>query len=241
MSMAIVLESAARQGDLQDHWARESLKTIVLRNAPRILMPPGRATAVRTSLSHVVTLRGLSYRLILADEDAKLPVNTVRRMLDPETAARIVESACSGTRLRKGEDRQAPFGAWEEALKFNEGMPGPEILAAATGNVTLWGSGRINVNRARSEVVAALMTEAFSSQTADRLLEIIGRGRVSSLQDLASKLALNMEQRQKLERLAGATSDAYSLWILPTRGRNVELQVVERMSQQHGGTVSFHW
>lgn len=240
-SMVVVLENAARQDDLQQCWARESLKSVVLRNAPRILMPPGQATEVPTSLSHVVTLGGTAYHVIVADEDAKLPVNTVRRMLDPEAAARVVESACTGAQLREHDDRQASIGSWEEALKFNQGTPGPVVLADATSKVTLWGSGRINVNRARPEVVAAAMTDVFGSQIADGLLGIIGRGRVRSVEDLATQLALNLEQRLKMEQLVGTSSDAYSLWILPAGGSKADLHVVERLSQQQGGTASFLW
>jgi type II secretory pathway component PulK len=240
-SMAVVLEIAARQDDLQERWARESLKSVVLRNAPRILMPPGRATEVRTSLSHAVTLGGRSYRLIVADEDAKLPLNTALRMLDHETASRLVERTCSGARLRDQGDRLTPLGAWKEALDFRRDTPGPERLAAVTGHVTLWSSGRINVNRARPEVVATLMSEVFGSTTADRLLEIVGRGRVASVQDLGTQLALNLEQRQKLERLVGTSSDAYSLWILPVSGRKAELHIAEWLSQRQAGIVSLVW
>jgi hypothetical protein len=239
-SLAASLEAAARQRALQQHWARESLKSVVLLNAPRVLMPPGRARDVRTSLEHSVMIGGARYRLLLADEDVKVPLNTLDRLVDPETVAKIV-SKLQGTRLQDRGRREGATGSWEHLLALTDVEREPSTIASRTRQITLWGSGRVNVNRCRPEVVMDLVGEVLGPQVAGQVGEILERGRIASVFDLAERLALNLEQRQKLGELVGTSSDSYSLWILPAGQTGGELYVAERLSQQQGEVVSFSW
>lgn len=257
-SLRLVLDAQAGRRRLQARWAVTSLREGVLPRASELLdraadgidsagegneRPPAR-------LAGSVELDGVRYDLLLADDQAKINLNVLLRERDRDAVGRLVRARRTGrappVRLRPLEaPRQATglpaFGSWGQvfALERVPAAEAAERLAASTGELTCWGTGRLNLRRASDEAVECVAGLAVNRRTAARLNELRRKFPEESPASLVNRLALRRERREQLLDLLADRSGCYSLWI---RGGGGSQFAVVESGPGGGATLStFRW
>jgi hypothetical protein len=111
------------------------------------------------------------------------------------------------------------FRSWGEVFDLVQvaQMTGEDRqIAKMTRNLSLLGSGQLNVFRASDETVLAVCQAAVSKALANRVLSEIRGTSIRETNLLLVRTVKNEEDRQKLLALLGSTSRSFSIWIETT-------------------------
>ncbi len=233
---------AAAQSDLQRRWGMLSCERTYLPLAKDLLegeaakLPAqGRVWPLPSSVSAEFDLGELHFSVLLADEDAKANLNTIARSSPdgPRTVASLVEEAAAGIdglavnlqtlpieNTAPGKSSNQVRGilrSWGQVFEPSK-MVRPGDYAArvrdASRNITCWGSGRLNLQRASDEAIRLVCSNQITPDLVNKLIAHRHEPGITGLAALLDSLALRKTDRAILERLLTDRSSRYSLWIL---------------------------
>jgi len=175
------------------------------------------------------------FEMLLADENAKLNLNTIYHHDGPASAARLLPrlTAASGqlplrplplvtsvgrNRARETDPRDLPpaFQSWGQVFDLTGLNPmgdARDRLPELTRRVTLWGNGRLNLRRAADTAAEPVLDLALSGSQTRQLLEKYRLGRETPIAYLLQQLQLPEEGGSRLEKLLTAQSECFSLWV----------------------------
>jgi len=108
------------------------------------------------------------------------------------------------------------FATWGEVFDFNRvnDLSGDlRHIAAATREVTLWGSGRLNVWRASDDAIVAVCREVVQDGLAKRIQQRIRSTSLSQIDLVLRQTVSNEQDRRRLADLLADDSRCSSLWI----------------------------
>ncbi len=223
-------QSLGRLKSLQSRWGRISCqkailprasKTFELLEANQTINSTNRRQPAPAVLSESIRLGDQTFTLILADENAKLNLNTqlnarrknaageaLRRLLKPNyfLCAKNLSSVQTTASL-------ASWGEVFELTKLRELDGSSRGLAEATRQITLWGTGKLNIRRAPDSVIEAACKSVVTDGLARRVVERIGESNTLESKLVLQQTIQNIEDQALLSELLGDGSTAFSLWI----------------------------
>jgi hypothetical protein len=250
LSLRRGLEAADAERSLQQRWGAVSLERAMLGRAAEIFgqqqawaaeVSPGRppATTIRAALS----LRGVTFDLLLADEDAKLNLNAMYHHAGPEQTvaaiARVLGSQPPSLRLlpaveplsipREGRqlrqdaaddqereplpDALRSWGEVFDLAALEVGSGGDAALPNLTTGITCWGNGQLNLRRASDQAILAVASSVVQDGGARRLLQKFRDHPTSSLPELLQTEVSSQRDRDRLRDLLSESSTNFSIWI----------------------------
>jgi hypothetical protein len=263
---------ATAQTDLQRRWGVVSCERTYLSLAKDLLeaeaakLPAnGQTWPLPASVAAEFDLGELHFSILLADEDAKANLNAMARGNPdgPRAVASLVEQLVAGVdglavHVEPPPTQSAPSQAtvgshqsaatlrsWGQIFEPTEvACPGEFAarLRHATRNITCWGSGRLNIQRASDEAIRFVCENEIGPDILGKLLARRHESGATGLEPLLDQLALRKTDRLTLERLLTDRSSRYSLWILVRSPRRswATLAIGDGSSSQ-GGRETFTW
>ncbi len=213
--------------DLQSRWGRISCQRVILPSAAELFtaLASGQTQAKQANRARYSTLReslelgGQSFEFILADECAKLNLNAVVLVAGDakfQSAMRGLLPPQVYLCMRPAEAGQ-PRGqadSWGEIFDLkmlSDNAGGSRALAEASREITLWGSGRLNVHMASDSVLEWLCKSVVTDGLARRIVQRRNESQLSA-QLLVQQTVLNQDDAERLGMLLSDGSTTYSLW-----------------------------
>jgi hypothetical protein len=232
---------ASAQSDTQRRWGILScertylpLAKDLMEGAAAKLPAQGRVWPLPSSVSAQFDLGELHFSVLLADEDAKANLNTIARSSPdgPRTVASLLEETSAGfdglvvnvqplaiENTAPGKSSNQVRGilrSWGQVFEPSHVVcPGDYAARVrdATRNITCWGSGRLNLQRASDEAIRLVCGNQITPDLVNKLIAHRHEPDVTGLEALLESLALRKADRATLERLLTDRSSRYSLWI----------------------------
>ena len=245
-SLTRTLESLDAESQLRDRWSRLSLQQAVLSHAEQIFAAvegDQRDTPPTTWHDAEFTLAGTTYRLRLADENAKINLNTVMRTQSLDALDQFISQSTSRSLRREKRSPSsteptntppAPLESWGQVFPIST----HSALLHATTKITLWGNGRLNIHRATDQSLRQLLEPLTSPTEVDALLR---QSRETTAQTQPALLAAqNSLPTGPTADLLTHTSRCHSLWIRTEAESSTELHIRETLTTG-ARTVSFRW
>lgn len=225
-SLVLAHDAVQAERHLQAKWTGLSFQRTVLARAEMILAGPAGSDTSGASHAYETSIRlnSVTYRLVLADEDAKLNLNTAFYAKGEAEVARLVRDLRSAAvhlpvRLRPYEasSEQLPvFDSWGQVFDLSRaapGAPGVMPLVEAAEEITCWGSGRLNVQRASDAALHAVIRLHARGSIADELLNRRSEQPAAEIDELLDGLDVRLEEREALSQTLQDGSTCHSLWI----------------------------
>lgn len=259
-SLQLANEAVQAQTALQHRWGATSCRRLLLDRAEEIFL---RTEAEREKkglplpspaiLSAQVQLGGATYRLWLADEDAKANINAITARL-PSKRRQILSALASSRipfQLRpeerfEGARRKQWFSSWGQIVDLGpiwEMAPLDPLIELAS-QLTCWGGEKLNIRRASDKSVLVLATQLINPQIARKLIASRAETSDGKLDPLLRTLALKRKDESVLKSWFTDRSSCYSLWLeLDDGGRRWYHQWVlgDRTAGTQGSYLSFTW
>lgn len=250
LSLRRALAAADAQVHLQQRVGADSIEKVLLpraaklfddleQQAEEIRKTTGTAPPIPRQIRSAVTFGGVTFDVVIADEDAKLNVNQVYHMTGPartESTLRDVTGPLSARSVRllpatrpltelllesatdSEEDAEIPraFRSWGEVFdltRLADGWGSDAALPTVTAEITCWGGGGLNIRRASDTSIRSAAACVLSDAGADRLLSRYRESPTMSLGILVQQEAKTESERLRLRRMLAETSTHFSLWI----------------------------
>jgi hypothetical protein len=115
------------------------------------------------------------------------------------------------------EQQPAPLQSWGqvfEPVRSAESLRIGRAIRAATGQMTCWGTGKINVRRADDATILAVCGSEVSHSAMQKLLALRAEPGQTGLSALVERMTINNKDRTALRRLITDGSRCHSLWIV---------------------------
>ncbi len=235
-SMQANSDSLERLRALQSRWGRLSCSRTLLRDAPAVFDAIEKKMLASDQLSkpifpialtETVELGGHRFTMVLADENAKLNLNMLQRLGRPGTLATSLRKVLgpNSNRALRDIDRNPgsrTLSSWGEVfdLKVLRTLQGSDrVLAELTREVTLWGSGKLNLRRASPSSLELACKGIVTDGLARRIVERHDESPTLNTGLLLQQTVLNETDRGQLEQLLGDGSTTFSVWIESEDGR----------------------
>jgi hypothetical protein len=189
-SLLLAIQGTEAREGLQRRWGEVSCQRAFLNQAEDILTkaaddPNQNTDPDRELPDHImvrIVLGGMTFGVLLADENAKLNLNFIYRQRNPDEVRRVVrDSVEAGSRLevrlvpsRTRSADEPVFDSWGQVFACNRAAEDPPVaqqLIYATKHTTCWGDGRLNVLRTPEWRIRRLGQNLVSPESLDRLLE----------------------------------------------------------------------
>jgi hypothetical protein len=243
------LAAADAERSLQQRWGALTLEKEILQVAPKVFELQHQLVKARdpaahppTSIRAAVTLRDVTFDLLLGDEDAKLNVNSMYHHVGQQRTEQAIRElsgvgAAMSVRLlpcvpaqqiardrpRIGQpadtEEEPPavpnaFRSWGEVFDLTnlEAQIGSDLPNVTTG-MTCWGNGQLNFQRASEQAILAVVGAVVQDGGAQRILTRFQRNPAISLEILLQSEVSNQLQRDRLKELLSETSTNFSIWI----------------------------
>jgi hypothetical protein len=234
LRMATSAQQAA--DDLQHRWGLLSVRHVLLDRAPEILesqvpdhevsMPPWPKPA-RIEASFLLGNQG--FTITLADEDAKVDLNTVRKR-EPARFYSVIRQLCRETdvaalNIRALSERGilTSFSSWGQVFDLVSGpaasAPIAVLLRPISREMTCWGTGRLNLRRASDNAVREVAGLTLSAKDVGEFVEARKHWGGQGLDELLDELDLRRPEYLKVQRLLSTESRVYSLWVEVDNGQ----------------------
>ena len=228
-SMQVAKTAIEEERELRDRWAISSLRRFTLDGADSLLSQSsilGSESANPTTLWKDIQLAEKQWRVVLADESAKVNVGRLARKRDEQALRKLL------TELISGETRTTPVAdlakvgsraRWDTWIDTGESdsWRSPRALATATQNMTLWGNGRLNVSQSNRETIDSLWNALFGRDTPELLHELRQQRPPMRTRNLISALALRESQSTIASQWLTTESHCYSVWVFCQTDRRV--------------------
>lgn len=265
-------QAASARTDLQRRWGVMSCARTYLPLAKDLLeaeaakLPAqSRIWPLPASVGIEFDLGDLHFSVLLADEDAKANLNAISRS-NPDgqrAVASLVEERASGVEgvavnVQAAPTQGAPnqgtsgsnqasavFRSWGQVFEPTSASTPGEFasrLRDVTKDITCWGSGRLNIQRASDEAIRLVCGNHIAPDILAKLLARRHEPGITGVESLLDELALRRTDRSTLERLLTDRSSRYSLWILVQSPRRswATLAIGDGSSSQ-GARETFTW
>lgn len=276
VSLRRALAAADAERSLQQRWGTLTLQKTVLSRAPKVFeqleetyreRDPG--TPPPSFRRDALTLGGVTFDLLLGDEDAKLNLNSVFHFGGQMEAERAISKvggpqlartirlmpavkpmmlARQSSRLTSADDPDTEttvpdaFRSWGEVfdLPTLEFSLGSEAaLPNVTTGITCWGSGQLNFQRASDEAILAVVGTVIQDGGARRMLERYRENPTSSLGILIETEVKSKPDRDRLRSLLSQSSTNFSLWIHASTANGNDNQEWVVMSMDDEGVTRY--
>lgn len=228
----------------------------------RVKKSRGRTQAYPSILAGNVILGGHTFSLLLADENAKINLNAlydIQGLPECENAIhRLVEPMASRTtqllparpsRRIFNEQNQSngsllestlnpAFRSWGEVFDLVQlqRLAGDDRqLATMTHQISLYGTCKLNVLRAKDEVILAACRSTIPDGLSKRLLSRIRETTLNQIDLILEQTITNLKDRAELSQILGTTSDSFSLWIEATGRRARHQRLALQVPDENGG------
>lgn len=250
-SLATSLAAMRAAEELQRRWGLLSVRHVLLDRASEIIAAQVRAEEANTppwpkpaTKEASFRLGALRFRVTIADEAAKLNVNTLVAREPRQLAAILRRVNPSASRLRlqpiTKEAMSARFHSWGQVFDLasatGEENPPNELVTLAR-SVSCWGDGRLNLCRASDSAVRETASLVLSAADVGELVTLRKTWGGASVESLLAELDLRRPQLAAVSRLLSRESHNYSLWVEIENGRRQWcFQYVD-----DGGPVCFAW
>lgn len=235
-SMQANVDSLERLRGLQSRWGRISCSRALLRSAPAAFEAIEKQnlaskrltkTTFPIALSETLLLGGQRFTVVLADENAKLNLNALRQHGRPGTITQALRKVMGPNSIRtlRNLDRDTnsqTLHSWGEVFDLNllRALQGSDrVLAEMTHDLTLWGSGKLNIRRASPISLEVTCKGAVTDGLARRIVERHDESPTLNVDLLLRQTVLNETDRERLELLLGDGSTTFSIWIESDDGR----------------------
>lgn len=199
---------------LQMKWGRISCEQAVLPTADRVFENLDGNSSVRQK----VILGGQIFELLLADEDAKANLNRIAAAKDTvvvEKVVRAVVPAATMSSIRIVPNSSGRLGGWGHVFDFRQlrrNTGNARIIAEATQDISIWGTGKLNIHRASDNAIRAVCSAVVPRGQADRIIETIHESAGTEVEIVLQRAIQNKNDRAKLRELLGNGSSTFSLW-----------------------------
>jgi hypothetical protein len=244
------LQAADAERDLQQRWGGVTLQEALLKDAPKVFLAQEERAAELTpgvppppTIRDAITLGGVTFDMLLGDEDAKLNLNTVYhqsgKMKTEQVLAKVQPRLTRAIRLvpavkpmqlsresRRDTDEEElseqPQGppralrSWGEVFdigRLKQDLASEAALPTVTSGITCWGGGQLNFRRATDDAILAVAGAVIQDGAASRLLQRYRQNPTVGVDTLLLAEVQNQQKRERLTRLLSQTSNNFSLWM----------------------------
>jgi len=248
--------AALMQEELQLRWGELSCRAAVLNRAEILLrIQEQKRGEILPAMETAFELGGHTYFLILSDEQAKLNLNTVFREKDLSQVRQAASLLSAEFPVHLRPDPRASrrsafppaFSGLGQVYDFraagNEWNRGAERFLRCGQEVSCWGNGMLNINRASPERIRMAGELAAPPQTVSRLLETVQENRGKPLDVILKETDISDRERREFRKLFTDRSRTFSLGMIvstPNRSR-VRLDVRSLDNPFGSGIESFYW
>ena len=260
-SLLLANRAVEKQRDLQLHWGAASCRRFMLDDAKERFghLEEDHLKAESTwpspaTLETQVVLGGVSFRMWLADEDAKVNINTLKERMREKTLPIMNHLSGKHVPLRLTPDNRPVakqqkkwYASWGQVFEIARvfELEGVLPVIEATHQCTCWGKGRLSIHRTSDPVLETVVTHALSSDAARELLEERKEtpGDID-LTKLLKRLDLRARQRAKLRRWLTDKSTCFSLWMEIDDGQRQWYHLWidgDRSAAAQSSVISFRW
>jgi len=287
-SLTLALNAHEMQETLQRRWGELSCRQAILPRADAILKQQqgpvkendAEGTIGAVSVSARVVLSGMTFDLLLADESAKVSLNAICRYQGDEAVGRLISEMPQSSgilpvrlrpyQLRSDATNSPAFDSWGQvfALDRVEGPKAAQLLEAATTEMTCWGGGKLNLERATDENVERIGRLAVGEKVISQLLEhrkqclakrntsqreaktattkaeaMAAAAQKSWLPELLDTIKVRASERRCLNDLFADRSTSYSLWttIHTTKRSWCQLSILDASVESQPKCCSYCW
>lgn len=259
-SLKAALDVASELEELQDRWARYSLrkalhqvgKTQWLDRDPALTRKPAR------EVEGVLPLNGVDYAWRLGSEDAKVNLNTIYYEQGANQVGGMVRQLAAldagiSLRLRPYPNTNPNahwpvYDSWGQVFESHSHFPATRQsepwLWSATREITCWGSGKLHFRDASDRALRLTLRTHWRTSVIDELLSVRQQTPDLPTGQLLPKLALRTEEREAWQRLITEQRTCFSLWIWKDSvagPRELEMCLVERGETGNSHWISFRW
>ncbi len=245
-SLTRTLQAIQAEADLQRRWGPLSLQQSLLARSTQVFHDAevGQRTIPRPAwYDGRVELSGTTYRLRLADENAKVNLNHLRRTRPADEFRRLLTEVIPTSKLALALTNTSPDGdhpemtSWES---WGQVFPNsrPEQLIDRTASITCWGNGRLNLHRTSDKSIRLVLEPIIGMTDVDAIL----RQRREPTDD--NHRTSGVPQSSLVPAIAAPfvteESRCYSLWLISAESGEIEFHVREIWDR--GSLVSsFRW
>lgn len=263
-SLQLAIEAVDGQTELQRRWGSVCVEQVIFHNSKLLLERQMEADEVRSlsqrnlqvvnRLQGEIVLGDLTFIFQLADEEAKVNLNTLYRELPQqhnleEIINGLMEQPISvllRPDLSSGQSSRLPvFHSWGQVFEYERlGNSEPVALeiANAVDQLTCWGNGKLNTRTASKESLALVVSLALNKKDTQRLLERREEKPSEAIRSAANALGLRSRQRRKLLQLLSEKTSTYSMWLtISTPGQRWHEFHVARPEAAQKEIARFHW
>ena len=263
-SLELARQAQESAGALQSRWGNLSLQHVVLDRAERHLAEARRqqdflASRQGTSLtprrvgriSGRITLGETTFRWILADEQAKLNLNTLvasrgnafaRGLLRQHFSADLAGSLSPVWNSGPKSDTITPLQSWGQIVDFSRlGQANSiyERLLTEGDMFTCWSpGGQVSYHNASDEVLQEVVRLGTNSSIAIEIVQLREDYPDKPLEEVLDLADTRDEQRSRLLTLLTEYSSSHSLWILSAQHTQQRERLVVR--ERYGAAVRLH-
>jgi len=199
-------------------------------------------------LRSIFQLGSLEFDVFIADEDAKLNLNTamslqalpvVTEHLQRLTANENVPIQLAPERMPSADpsNQQFLFSSWGQVFRQDKIPHAAEIprkIASASAHLTCWGDGKLNLGRASESSIRAICGMADADRAVPRLLAARSQAKGFDFYQLTDESDLRGEEIKKLAAFITSQSNCFSMWVKVThRGKSTyEFHVIQEEKQK---------
>lgn len=224
-SLDSALKAGAAQDELQRRWGQITCTAALLPRCEQILSRSHRAGEPLPGTSLRFTLGKQEVFLIVSDEQAKVNVNTLADRLGIESTKQKIRGLLSDHDAN-GHVKFQPtaangqgfhFDAYESIFSGVDAQYFSGILreTAPTSDLTCWGNGQLNIERAAKLSLEAVCAPDLEGALINRLIELRQqRGGAPDVEDILNKLPLTPQQHQNVAGRLTNRSACHSLWFI---------------------------
>jgi len=252
-SLNLATSAGQAADDLQRRWGLLSVRHVLVDRTNEILeaqvpdelasLPPWPKPA---QVSASFLLGDQQFTVTLADEDAKVDLNTIytrkRDRLLPaiRRLSRGAQFAAPDVRLTPNAGSGTPFTSWGQVFELAS-LPNEKNASVALVSIgdemTCWGSGRLNLRRASDAAVREIASLALPAKEVGELVQNRKNWGGQGVEELLDELELKRPQYLAARRLLGTESRNFSLWVEIEDGqRNWSYLYVD-----NGKPICFAW
>jgi len=252
-SLRMATAAVNTESELQQRWGVISLQRTLLKGAPVIFKNSDKASLIAGSkgpfpskVRSEVLLGGIKFNLLLADEEAKLNLNSAYHRRGKNTAQQLAErmKGVGALRVRlmpevpSADNRQrndsgasdeesaesetslpAAFRHWGQVFdlaSISVAVPPGQMIPNASSKLTCWGRGAVNITRAPDEIIEETCRTALGPGVARKLVSQYRENPTQNIRQIAVLLKVDEEDVNALRQLATTESATYSLWLEST-------------------------
>ncbi len=245
-SLTRTLQAIQAEADLQRRWGPLSLQKSLLARSTQVFHDAevGQRTIPRPAwYDGRVELSGTTYRLRLADENAKVNLNHLRRSRPADQFRRLLTEVIPTSKLALALTNTPPDGdhpaitsweSWGQVFHTTH----PDQLIDATTSITCWGNGRINLQRATDVSIRHALAPVMEMTDVDAIL----RQRHERVDHSVGSVVVLQPSLVPAIATALVTEESrcYSLWLISEESGDTELHVREILDRG-SVVVSFRW